>query len=486
MMKFLKAIGVLVLFTLLCVSCAGASGIVKFHIPEISNAAVGDTVDATLYVDNNLNPLSSDIALNLDWNNEVIQYVGTDFTAGHSNVADLIGTHQLTLKIADHTNGIAAGDVPAAHIKFKVVGPGTSPIVVNIDKVTDLSGADITSKAVAKNGQMTATGTASTTATQTTATQTSTTATQTTATLTTATISSSTTTVPTQVQVINPSPATVPANTGVFAIGSVGNVAVGQTGGATLYVNNAWNPPFGDTYVDISWDPLIAQYVSTDIRVSSNTTAAEGADGRIRIALGDFRNGYPAGSYPIATLNLKALKEGTTPLTVTIDHVRYWSSDLSTFTDITASATAVSGVFSTGAVAAPTQIIVNPPTGNTPVTIATQYIAPSGPVSLGDSNPSGSGDVYTGVGGEPTLKTIPTTVATTVPTTVITTVNTTVNTTPTISEPTLTLETTVPTMAVQTIATAIPTTKKAGAFPGIITLIGLATAGLLFLAGRKN
>lgn len=39
-------------------------------------------------------------------------------------------------------------------------------------------------------------------------------------------------------------------------------------------------------------------------------------------------------------------------MTVTIDHVRYWSSDLTTFTDITDSASAVSGVFSTGAVAA--------------------------------------------------------------------------------------------------------------------------------------
>ena len=173
-MNFQKAIIALVLFTLICVSSASAAGIVKFHIPEISNAAVGDTVDATLYVDNNLNPLSSDVALNLDWNNEIIQYVGTDFTAGHTTVAELIGTHQLTINIGDHTNGIAAGDVPAAHIKFKVVGPGTSPIVVNINQVLDLSGADITSKAVAKNGAVTATGTAiATTTTQTTPTQSS-------------------------------------------------------------------------------------------------------------------------------------------------------------------------------------------------------------------------------------------------------------------------------------------------------------------------
>ncbi|ACL16831.1 hypothetical protein Mpal_1517 [Methanosphaerula palustris E1-9c] len=323
-------------------------------------------------------------------------------------------------------------------------------------------------------------GAASTTAT-TVPTQTATVQTTTTPT----TVSTTATTASSQAQVITPSVATVPANTGVFAIGSVGDVGVGQTAGATLYVNNAWSPVFGDTYIDITWDSSVAEYVSTDIKVSSNTTAAEGGNGHVRVALGDFKNGYPAGSYPIATINLKALKQGTTPLTVTIDHVRYWSSDLSTFTDITSSATAVSGVFSTGAVTAPTQVIVTSQTGTSPVTTTTQYIAPSGPVSYGDSSSSGNGDTYTGVGGEPTIQKTTTNVTTTVPTTVITTVNTTVNTTQTISEPTLTIETTVPT-EVQTIPTTVPTTKKAGAFPGIITLIGLAGAGLLLLAGRKN
>ena len=152
-----------------------------------------------------------------------------------------------------------------------------------------------------------------------------------------------------EIQTINPGSAAVAANTGVFAIDSVGNVGVGETASATLYVNNAWNPRFGDTYIDVTWDSSVAEYVSTDIRLSSNTTGTESGAGHVRIALGDFRNGYPTGSYPIATINLKALKAGTTPLTISIDHVRYWSSDLTTFTDITSSARALSGTFSTGA-----------------------------------------------------------------------------------------------------------------------------------------
>lgn len=171
-MKFLKAITALVLFTLICVSSAGASGMVKFHIPEISNASVGDTVDATLYADNNLNPLISDIALTLNWSNGVLQYEGTTFTAGNTKVAEPIGTHLLTINIGDHTKGIATGDVALAHIKFKVLKPDNSPIEITVNNVIDLSGADLTSTATAVDG-LVKVGTQTTTTTPTTTTATS-------------------------------------------------------------------------------------------------------------------------------------------------------------------------------------------------------------------------------------------------------------------------------------------------------------------------
>lgn len=387
--------------------------------------------------------------------------IGWNISTPHFIVRDAIGTGSPIIKKKTRLR------INSIHKAFLLLGSCT---IMNVLKATGVL-VLITLFCVSFAG-------ASSTTATTTPTQTITTTT----TVSSQTTSTSSTTASNQAQVFIPNQATVPANTGVFAIGSAGNVGVGQTCGVTLYVNNAWNPRFGDTYIDITWDSSVAEYVSTDIKVPSNTTAAEGGDGHIRVALGDFKNGYPTGSYPIATINLKALKQGSTPLTVTIDHVRYWSSDLSSFTDITASATAVSGVFSTGAVTAPTQVIINTQTGITPVTTTTQYIAPSGPVSYGDSSTSGNGDTYTGIGGEPTIKTVPTTTRTTEPTTMITTVNT----TQTISEPTLTIETTVPTTMVQTIPTTVPTTKKAGIPAGFIALIGLAAAGLLFLAGRKN
>ncbi|ACL17871.1 cellulosome anchoring protein cohesin region [Methanosphaerula palustris E1-9c] len=166
-MKFQKTIIVLIFLTLICVSTAGASGTVKFHIPEISNAAVGDTVDATLYVDNNANPLISDIALDLNWSNGVLQYEGTTFSTGSTNLAEEYGSHIVTINMGDHTKGIATGDVALAHIKFKVLTPDNSPIEIKVVNVVDLSGNDLTGTATAVNGEVkvgTQTTTPSTTA----------------------------------------------------------------------------------------------------------------------------------------------------------------------------------------------------------------------------------------------------------------------------------------------------------------------------------
>src|SRR5664279_1969831 len=52
------------------------------------------------------------------------------------------------------------------------------------------------------------------------------------------------------------------AGTGVFSISNVGNVTVGETGVATVFVSNNWIPNFGDTFVDVTFDPAAVAYVS--------------------------------------------------------------------------------------------------------------------------------------------------------------------------------------------------------------------------------
>lgn len=158
-------------------------------------------------------------------------------------------------------------------------------------------------------------------------------------------------------QTIVPGSYTVPAGTGIFTVTPVGNVPVGADGVVQLIVDNGWNPPFGDTYVDISWDPSMVTYESAAIKVL-NTTAAVSSDHSVRIMLGDFRRGYPQGRYPLAAITLRAIREGSSSLTVSVDHVRYWTSDFSEFTDITATASGRSGTFSTGALPVESQPIV--------------------------------------------------------------------------------------------------------------------------------
>jgi hypothetical protein len=150
---------------------------------------------------------------------------------------------------------------------------------------------------------------------------------------------------------------TVPAGTGKFTVTSVGNVPVGGDGVVQLIVDNGWQPLFGDTYIDIGWDPAVVAYKGAAIKVL-NTTAAVSNDHTVRIMLGDFRRGYPQGKYPLAAITLRALKEGTSPLTVSVDHVRYWNDDFTEFTDITATASGQPGVFSTGPLPVETQPLV--------------------------------------------------------------------------------------------------------------------------------
>ncbi|NLX48835.1 MAG: hypothetical protein GXY82_02950 [Methanospirillum sp.] len=158
-------------------------------------------------------------------------------------------------------------------------------------------------------------------------------------------------------QAVVPGPYTVPPGTGIFTVTSVGHVPVGSDGVVQLVVDNGWSPLFGDTYVDISWDPSIVAYQSATIKVL-NTTAAVSSDRSVRIMLGDFRRGYPQGRYPLAAITLRALREGTSVLTVSVDHVRYWSNDLTEFTDITGTASGQSGLFSTGPLPIETQPLV--------------------------------------------------------------------------------------------------------------------------------
>ncbi len=159
-MVSVKHLACLLLLIVALTPAASAGGIVKFHfVPPTTDAKVGDTVTATIYNDNNLAPMAGEVVLMLDWNPEVMRYVSSTVAQGHTKASDLIGTHNLEIRTADTANGLPNGDEALATVKFKVVGPGFTPIVVDVRSVHDTTGADITDKAVSQNGAVTATGT---------------------------------------------------------------------------------------------------------------------------------------------------------------------------------------------------------------------------------------------------------------------------------------------------------------------------------------
>ncbi len=467
---------------------------VKFHIPAVENAKVGDEVTLTLLNDNNLMPLEGDLSLYVDWNWEILQYESSTFKAGHTTNADLVNKHNLNVMAADTVNGFANGDVPLIEMKFKVIAPGYTPVTIQVASLHDTTGADILSKAVVKNGAVTATGTALPTTTGTTGVTTVATTgpvqtfTPLPTTLPVSAVTTSAVANPVTAAPISSGPATVPFNTGVFSVTSIGNVPVGAIGTVQVVVDNAWEPLFSDTYVDIKYDPSMLKYTSSSIRVA-NTTAASKSDGNVRIMLGDFRNGYPQGKYPLADITFTALREGTTPLTVSVDHVRYWNNDFTKFTDISSSASTQSGSFSTGPLAAAVPTLA-PVTGNPSVTYDTlapigtiQTVAPvvtAVPVYVGASNVDT--DEYTGVTTKtatPTPTPTQTATATPLPPTTVTTVAT-----PT---PVLTLNTTIstPQTTVKTVQTTVPTTTKSALPFGALAIVALAGVALVLQRTRR-
>lgn len=510
-MKIVSIVCALFLVALWCVPAVSAGGMVKFHIPDGGEAKVGDIVTVTIYNDNNLNPPMADLSLYLDWNMEVLKFESAEFKQGRTTVANLVGLHNINVRAGETTSGFPQGDNPLIELKYKVIGPGFTPIMLKVDRIHDLSGADITSKAVVKHGSVTGTGKAVPTTTGTTTTVTTvpttgtttapttvpttapTTAGTTTPVVTVPTATSLPTTVPTSIikppvtsVTVVPGPATVPSGTGIFSVSSVGNVPVGGMGMVQLVVDNAWSPLFSDTYIDVSFDPTMIRFLDATIHVA-NTTAALSKEGTVRIMLGDFRNGYPQGKYPLADMTFLSLREGTTPLTVSVDHVRYWNSDFTQFTDISSSALTQSGVFSSGPVDATVPTFV-PVTENPTVPVTTyQTIAPITTLTsiapVYGSGGSGSTDEYTGVRTK-TVTPTPTptpniTVNTTVPTlppTTVTTVETPVQ---------IEVQTTAAPTTLMTIATPIPTTTKADLPFGVLAIVAIAGVALVVLRTRR-
>lgn len=148
----------LILLLLCCtVSLATAGGMAKISVsPAEANWKTGQTVEVKVMLDNNLKPLAKDISIYLDWNAEMLRYEGCDFKVGHTTVAGLLSSHELNVMVGDFTNGYPNGNIPLAVLKFKVIGPGDTPILVRIARLNDMDGNPV--KFVTGKGSYSITG----------------------------------------------------------------------------------------------------------------------------------------------------------------------------------------------------------------------------------------------------------------------------------------------------------------------------------------
>ncbi len=162
------------------------------------------------------------------------------------------------------------------------------------------------------------------------------------------------------------------AGVGTFSLVQTKSADVGQIGVATLYMDNTWQPQADDVWVTAKWDGAVLGYVSTDWKVGNSVSATLNGTNSLFLQMADLTNKYGNGKIAIADINYKPLTTGSSPLTVTIDHVRgHAGIDETNFTDLTASAVAVQGTFLVGGNVTPTLTAptVVTPTGNVTVTV---------------------------------------------------------------------------------------------------------------------
>ena len=300
------------------------------------------------------------------------------------------------------------------------------------------------------------------------------------------------------------------AGNGTFSIPSVPNVNVGDNLTATVYLDNTWSPKAADVYMHVRYDSSLLEYTGADFKIGNTVAATKDAQNSIFVQFGDFTNGYPNGRFPIADLKFRATGAGVSPLTVSIDHVRYYVNDMPV--DIGDTAAAESGVVTIGAgimnvtpTIVPLVTVPNTtvPTVNPNITVPTvnPNVTSTLPTPFYQNNYAGSDD-YTGVAAGQTTTTAPVTTAPMTPAVtamVTTTMNGSAGQTPAPSQTmplngttsaitTVTVPASPSAAATTRASTSIPvnttTTQAAGAGFGLLSLASIGAVALLFIARR--
>lgn len=193
------------------------------------------------------------------------------------------------------------------------------------------------------------------------------------------------------------------AEDGTFTL-SDATAPLGLNGVTTLALDASWNPPAGDIWLNVRYDPAVIRYEGTRFRAggtASATSATRTQAGTVFVQMVDPADGF--GSGPLAEITFSGLTNGSSLIGIELQHVRSYQAGRPV--DITDSATVTPGVFTVLAAAPGSATVTPTETPNltpaaTPTPSAT--IPPSLPTLLPTLTPAVPattafyGDDYTG------------------------------------------------------------------------------------------
>lgn len=133
------------------------------------------------------------------------------------------------------------------------------------------------------------------------------------------------------------------AGTGTFNLSNA-TAPLGLNGVTTLALNASWNPPAGDIWLNVRYDPAVIRYEGTRFRAggtASATSATRTQAGTVFVQMVDPADGF--GSGPLAEITFSGLTNGSSLLEIELQHVRSYQAGRPV--DITGSATVAPGVF---------------------------------------------------------------------------------------------------------------------------------------------
>lgn len=133
------------------------------------------------------------------------------------------------------------------------------------------------------------------------------------------------------------------AGTGTFTLSNA-TALLGLNGVTTLALNASWDPPAGDIWLNVRYDPAVIRYEGTRFRAggtASATSATRTQAGTVFVQMVDLADGF--GSGPLAEIMFSGLTNGSSLLGIELQHVRSYQAGRPI--EVTDSATAASGMF---------------------------------------------------------------------------------------------------------------------------------------------